>query len=108
MKDNEVGQFFDTLTEDYTAAREDIIECSIDRAKEHYGRNTFESVVYVGDAEWDLIAARKLEIGFVGVAEKGFSDNGIAVVADFAKPVEFIRLLDSVASSYNIVSPEES
>jgi phosphoglycolate phosphatase-like HAD superfamily hydrolase len=77
-------------------ARENIIEFSIERAKEHYGRNAFDSVIYVGDAEWDMIAARKLGIGFVGVTIKTFSEKLISTVNDFSKPTEFIRLLDSV------------
>jgi len=84
---------------DDAMARENIIEFSIERAKEHYGRNAFDSVVYVGDAEWDMIAARKLGIGFVGVTVKPLSDNGISTVNDFSKPTEFIRLLNSVDPS---------
>jgi phosphoglycolate phosphatase-like HAD superfamily hydrolase len=80
---------------DDAMAREEIIERSIDRAEQQYGQNGFNKVVYVGDAEWDLMAARKLGIGFVGVTVKPFSDNGVSTVHDFAKPTEFVHLLDS-------------
>lgn len=43
-----------------------IITTARQRAEAHYGR-TFDTVCYVGDARWDVAAARRLGIPFLGV-----------------------------------------
>lgn len=47
--------------------REEIITIARRRAERLKGR-TFDRVVYVGDGVWDIRAARRLEIGFLGIA----------------------------------------
>jgi phosphoglycolate phosphatase-like HAD superfamily hydrolase len=88
---------------DDTMAREDIIKCAIQRAEQHYGRNDFTNIVYVGDGSWDVVAARKLRIRFVGVKasrnREAFAEYEVPVVADFEQPLDFMRLLDSVTAS---------
>lgn len=83
-------------------AREEIIECAINRAEQHYGRSEFKNVVYVGDGSWDAIAARRLGIGFVAVRadqkSSAFEDDLSPVVDDFSDSQEFVRLLDTVIS----------
>jgi phosphoglycolate phosphatase-like HAD superfamily hydrolase len=49
-------------------SREQIIEAAIAKAGAAHGHSEFESVVSVGDAVWDVRAARELGIPFVGVA----------------------------------------
>lgn len=87
---------------DDAMAREEIIECAIHRAAQHYGRCEFKNVVYVGDGSWDAIAAQRLGIGFVAVRadpkSAAFEDDQSPVVDDFSDSQEFVRLLDSVIS----------
>ncbi|MCR4413741.1 MAG: hypothetical protein NUV77_15080, partial [Thermoguttaceae bacterium] len=59
--------------------------------------------VYVGDGLWDLKAARRLGIGFLGVAANGTARlreaGAEAVVADFADRGQVLRLLESLAQA---------
>ncbi len=59
--------------------------------------------VYVGDGLWDLRAARRLGIGFLGVAVNGagsLRDAGVeAIVADFADAGQVVDLLESLAQA---------
>lgn len=49
-------------------SRTAVMEHAVDLAADHYGR-TFERVVYVGDASWDVKASRALQWPFVGVTD---------------------------------------
>jgi phosphoglycolate phosphatase-like HAD superfamily hydrolase len=55
-------------------SRETILQTAMSRAQRSYGQNHFERIVSVGDALWDVQAARNLSIPFVGVAK---GDRGI-------------------------------
>ena len=87
---------------DDAVARQEIIECAIQRALKLYRKKGCRKIVYVGDGSWDALAARQLRIGFIGVttnpAVSFFDIDHTFVVRDFADPQEFIRLLDSVHS----------
>jgi len=61
-----------------------------------------EGIVYVGDGPWDWRTARRLGIGFVGVAAGGdsrrLSQAGVEpVVEDFLAPDRVLRLLEAAA-----------
>lgn len=49
-------------------SREEILQAAIERASAHYQQTSFDRVVSIGDALWDVRAARNLELGFLGVA----------------------------------------
>jgi len=49
-------------------SRETILQTAVSRARQFYEQNGFERLVSVGDAQWDVDAARALGISFVGVA----------------------------------------
>ncbi|UCD56478.1 MAG: HAD family hydrolase [Candidatus Hydrogenedentota bacterium] len=55
------------VTSSEAKSREDILRKCIDDSKGHYGVNEFRKIVSVGDGIWDLEAANKLGIGFVGI-----------------------------------------
>jgi phosphoglycolate phosphatase-like HAD superfamily hydrolase len=48
-------------------SREAILQTAVSRARLLYEQNGFEKIVSVGDAQWDVQAARALGIPFVGV-----------------------------------------
>ena len=48
-------------------SRESIVRAAIERAKAQYRVRHFERIVSVGDAVWDVRAARRLQLPFVGV-----------------------------------------
>ena len=50
---------------DGKATRDDILQEVIDRARHTYGR--FERIVYVGDAGWDVVTTRRMQLNFVGI-----------------------------------------
>ena len=54
-------------TADDAVDRIEILRAAIRRAEQVYGA-PFHRIVYVGDNLWDLRAARKLGLGFVGIA----------------------------------------
>jgi phosphoglycolate phosphatase-like HAD superfamily hydrolase len=53
---------------DDSPSRETILRCAIQRARNHWGPVSFSRIVAVGDAEWDVRAASRLALPFVGVA----------------------------------------
>ena len=82
--------------------RVDILRTAIGRARQHYEQDRFEKVVYVGDGVWDVLAAKALRIGFLGLAtdnkagrlaEKGAS----CVLPNFSDPVHVVECLEAVA-----------
>lgn len=48
-------------------SREEIIQEAISKALAYYGQRDFEKVVSIGDGLWDVRAARRLAIPFLGV-----------------------------------------
>lgn len=48
-------------------SREEILLAALARAREAYGRESFDAVVSLGDGLWDVTAARNLGFAFVGV-----------------------------------------
>jgi phosphoglycolate phosphatase-like HAD superfamily hydrolase len=69
-------------------ARRDVLKYSVEKAAKHYGFNTWDRVVYVGDAIWDVRAARACGISFLGIgtgerAAKLKAEGAGVVLADF-------------------------
>ncbi|PYI83200.1 MAG: HAD family hydrolase [Verrucomicrobia bacterium] len=52
---------------DDALAREEIMQISLKRASVRCGRDTFDTITYVGDGVWDLRAANNLGFRFIGV-----------------------------------------
>jgi phosphoglycolate phosphatase-like HAD superfamily hydrolase len=50
-------------------SRTAIVRTAVERALSSYGQKAFEKIVSVGDAIWDVDAARQLDLPFVGVGE---------------------------------------
>ena len=80
-------------------AREDILRAALSRARKLYRQESFDRPVYVGDAVWDIRAARTLGLRFIGI---GTADRAAAlraegtthVVPDFADADRWRRALD--------------
>ncbi|NOT60890.1 MAG: HAD family hydrolase [Acidobacteria bacterium] len=51
---------------DHHPAREDILTNAVKQAESHY-QTSFERVVYIGDALWDVRTTRNLRMPFVGI-----------------------------------------
>ncbi len=49
-------------------SREDIMRASLSRAARHHARESFESIIYVGDGVWDARACRALGWPCIGIA----------------------------------------
>lgn len=69
-------------------SREEILQAAIEKASVHYRQVSFDRVVSVGDAPWDVRAARNLELNFVGVGSgehaKMLRDAGVShVLVDY-------------------------
>ena len=81
-------------------SREEILQAAIERAGAHYQQISFDRVVSIGDAPWDVRAARNLELNFVGVGsgERAslLSDAGASyVIKDYQDYDLFLQYLDS-------------
>jgi phosphoglycolate phosphatase-like HAD superfamily hydrolase len=50
-------------------SREEILLSALARARQNYGRESFDRVVSLGDGLWDVSAARNLGFSFVGVGD---------------------------------------
>jgi len=80
---------------DDSPVREEIIALARSRALTCYRQDDFSRVVYVGDAPWDVRAARRLGIPFLGIgggrkAQRLLRDGASEVLQDFG---DFERLL---------------
>lgn len=74
--------------------RDDIVSSCIERAREYYDVASFEAIVSVGDAIWDVQVARQLGIGFIGIGEVLAAEvPGIPVFRDFQNQERFIQSL---------------
>jgi len=51
-------------------SREAIMEASLSRAAQACSRDSFDSVIYIGDGVWDARASRNLGYGFIGMAHE--------------------------------------
>lgn len=51
-------------------AREAIMQASLVRASQHHCRNSFDTVIYVGDGVWDARASRNLGFAFIGIGSE--------------------------------------
>lgn len=81
--------------------REEIIRIATERA-ERDAAQRFERVVYVGDGVWDVRAARRLGIGFVGIAvgeraERLREAGAATVLPDFGDLTAFVVALNLAA-----------
>jgi phosphoglycolate phosphatase-like HAD superfamily hydrolase len=86
---------------DDSFAREEIIALARSRALACYGQSGFGRVVYIGDAPWDVRAARQLGIPFLGIgggrkAERLLRDGASEVLQDFSDFEGLLRGLDQV------------
>jgi phosphoglycolate phosphatase-like HAD superfamily hydrolase len=82
--------------------RVEILRTAIGRASQHYGQDAFEKLVYIGDAVWDVRAAKALGIGFLGRAAGNkagrlVEEGAPCVLPDFSDPVWVGECLEAVA-----------
>jgi len=80
---------------DDSPVREEIIALARSRALTCYRQDDFSRVVYIGDAPWDVRAARRLGVPFLGIgggrkAQRLLRDGASEVLQDFG---DFERLL---------------
>jgi len=71
-------------TSDDHIERREIINIAIKRSKQHYSKNAYDQVIYVGDRQWDYRAAQELGIGFIGMGDALRKANlNIPVINDY-------------------------
>lgn len=72
-------------------ARWDIIQTAIDRASTHYRVERFDRIVYIGDGMWDVRAAARLNIAFIGIGERERAErlarNGAELILPNFEPI---------------------
>lgn len=54
--------------------REGIVKMAIEKANKHYGVQSFDEIISVGDGIWDLKTARNLGLYFIGIGMKNYAD----------------------------------
>lgn len=54
--------------------REEIVQSSINKAKEYYKTTNFKNIISFGDGLWDVTTAKNLNLHFVGVNTKNIED----------------------------------
>jgi beta-phosphoglucomutase-like phosphatase (HAD superfamily) len=75
--------------------RDEILRRCIEYAKRAYSVTQFEKIVSVGDARWDLKAAHKLGIGFIGINSSGCNEfHGCPVFINFIDQDKFMDCLE--------------
>ena len=71
-------------TADDAPRRSDLIRLATARAEDQYGIRSFQHIVSIGDAPWDLRTARELQMPFVAIGERcGTPSSGSAVLTDY-------------------------
>lgn len=80
--------------------RSEILRVAMALAAQRYARRGFQKVVYVGDGPWDVAAARRLQIAFVGMAgrqgaERLTSAGAVTVLDSFSPPAKVLAALDA-------------
>ena len=83
-------------------SRDDIVGAAIERARERNGVDAFARVVSVGDAVWDVRAAARLGLAFVGVGDSERAvrlrrEGASHIVADFTDGDRFLKALEDAA-----------
>jgi phosphoglycolate phosphatase-like HAD superfamily hydrolase len=79
-------------TADDALARADLVRLAISRSACEYGIDAFDHVVSIGDAPWDLRAARALDLPFVAVGSRcGGADAG--TLSDYEDGPEVMKKL---------------
>lgn len=48
--------------------RTDIMKTAVNKAKQHYAVQHFQSITYIGDGPWDIAAVNALQWDFIGIA----------------------------------------
>jgi phosphoglycolate phosphatase-like HAD superfamily hydrolase len=69
------GRTFPLATASDASSREAIMTLAAERVAAHWGVLGFQSIVYVGDAVWDIKAARRLGWHFVGIGSEGSAER---------------------------------
>jgi len=82
-------------------SREEIMMLAERKAAEVVGLQCFRTRTYVGDAPWDVKAARNLGYSFIGIAEGAYAEalkTGGArwVVSDYRERGRFLELLQTI------------
>lgn len=77
-------------------SREDIIKTAIIKAENVYQIEKFQKVVFVGDGVWDVKAAYRLNIAFIGIGDNKLTNVGATkVIKDFTNLEDFLKILQS-------------
>ena len=88
---------------DCAHARTEIMRTALARAQAHYQCQSFERIVYVGDAAWDVRACRELRWPLIGIAPgphaTRMSDLGVShVFADYSAPEVFLAAVEQATA----------
>jgi phosphoglycolate phosphatase-like HAD superfamily hydrolase len=92
---------FPLATADDSPSRAEILRTAIRRAGQRYGQASFQRTVYIGDAVWDVRAAKAPGVGFLGIAvgERARSllhEGAPFVLPDFTEIPKAMRRLEAV------------
>jgi len=84
--------------------REKIMLISLNRAKRKYNVQNFDSITYVGDGVWDVVASKNLGLNFIGIAanadkQKLLDAGAKFVIPDFENFDRFLKILKSFNSN---------
>lgn len=79
--------------------RSEILSLAIQRAREQYQSDGFQKVVYVGDGIWDVAAARRQGVGFLGVGGSATTEllmraGAARILGDFTQIQAVFQALD--------------
>lgn len=87
---------FPLVTSSEFISREEIIRNCIKISKKWYNRKNFERTVSIGDAIWDIIAASKLNIPFIGIDKRGKLNkfSNCLILKNFDNYKLFLEYLD--------------
>jgi phosphoglycolate phosphatase-like HAD superfamily hydrolase len=78
-------------------SRETIVQAAIERAHAHYGQQSFDRIVSVGDGTWDVRTAKNLNLDFIGIGdakrEQMLRAEGAQHVIEHYQPADHFQAL---------------
>ena len=80
-------------------AREQILQAAVARALAHYRQGNFDKIVSVGDGIWDVRAAARLNLAFLGIGEadhetrlrRAGAGHVLADFTDYGRLIEYLN-----------------
>jgi len=90
------------IASDRILVREEIVRRAVEKARKRFQAQEFRKVVFIGDGVWDVKAARRLGLAFIGIGDKNKqrllrAAGARSVMEDFSEYDFFLQEVERAA-----------